>query len=120
MQFDWQAEQVPSFRFDVPLHDLLTKPIASSPVGSQPVCQSQRFPEPVFSPQHPELSNSANLDGDWTPPETRTHCFSRLNPILGWCYNDQRVIQYFLKQLAHGFQGIKGQLYAMSLPSKDF
>jgi len=33
-----------------------------------------------------------------------------LNHILGWCYNDQRVIKYFFKQLAHGFQGMKGQL----------
>jgi MoaA/NifB/PqqE/SkfB family radical SAM enzyme len=40
----------------------------------------------------------------------QTHCFSTLNHILGWCYNDQRVIKYFFKQLAHGFQGMKGQL----------
>ena len=30
----------------------------------------------------------------------QTHCFSTLNHILGWCYNDQRVIKYFFKQLA--------------------
>jgi hypothetical protein len=29
---------------------------------------------------------------------------------LGWCYNDQRVIKYFFKQLAHGFQGMSGQM----------
>ncbi len=29
----------------------------------------------------------------------QTHCFSTLNHILGWCYNDQRVIKYFFKQL---------------------
>jgi MoaA/NifB/PqqE/SkfB family radical SAM enzyme len=40
----------------------------------------------------------------------QTHCFSTLNHILGWCYNDQRVIKYFFKQLAHGFQGIHGQM----------
>jgi hypothetical protein len=40
----------------------------------------------------------------------QTHCFSTLNHILGWCYNDQRVIKYFFKQLAHGFQGMKGQM----------
>jgi MoaA/NifB/PqqE/SkfB family radical SAM enzyme len=40
----------------------------------------------------------------------QTHCFSTLNHILGWCYNDQRVIKYFFKQLAHGFQGVKGQM----------
>ena len=33
-----------------------------------------------------------------------------LNHILGWCYNDQRVIKYFFKQLAHGFQGMQGQM----------
>ncbi len=40
----------------------------------------------------------------------QTHCFSTLNHILGWCYNDQRVIKYFFKQLAHGFQGMSGQM----------
>jgi hypothetical protein len=38
----------------------------------------------------------------------QTHCFSTLNHILGWCYSDQRVIKYFFKQLAHGFQGMSG------------
>ncbi len=40
----------------------------------------------------------------------QTQCFSTLNHILGWCYNDQRVIKYFFKQLTHGFQGVKGQM----------
>jgi len=40
----------------------------------------------------------------------QTHCFSTLNHILGWCYNDQRVIKFFFKQLAHGFQGMDGQM----------
>jgi MoaA/NifB/PqqE/SkfB family radical SAM enzyme len=40
----------------------------------------------------------------------QTHCFSTLNHILGWCYNDQRVIKYFFKQLANGFQGVTGQM----------
>ncbi len=40
----------------------------------------------------------------------QTHCFSTLNHILGWCYNDQRVIKYFFRQLAHGFQGMEGQM----------
>jgi hypothetical protein len=39
---------------------------------------------------------------------SQTHCFSRLNHILGWCY--KRVIKHFFKQLAHGFQGMSGQL----------
>jgi hypothetical protein len=39
-----------------------------------------------------------------------THCFSSLNHILVLCYNDQRVIKYFFKQLAYGFQGMSGQI----------
>ena len=34
-----------------------------------------------------------------------THCFSTLNHNLGFCYNDTRVIEWVLKQAAHGFQG---------------
>lgn len=37
-----------------------------------------------------------------------THCFSTLNHIVGYCYNDRRVIQWLLKQARHGFQGIRG------------
>ncbi len=77
-----------TFRLDVPLHTLLTQPTAPPP-GLRPAGEPQTFPAPVF-PQHPE--------------------FSTLNHILGWCYNDQRVIKYFFKQLAHGFQGMKGQM----------
>jgi len=36
------------------------------------------------------------------------HCFSTLNHIVGYCYNDRRVIQWLLKQARHGFQGIQG------------
>jgi MoaA/NifB/PqqE/SkfB family radical SAM enzyme len=36
------------------------------------------------------------------------HCFSTLNHIVGYCYNDRRVIQWLLKQARHGFQGIRG------------
>src|SRR2546426_688042 len=35
----------------------------------------------------------------------QTHCFSTLNHNLGFCYNDARVINWVLKQAAHGFQG---------------
>ncbi len=34
------------------------------------------------------------------------HCFSTLNHIVGYCYNDTRVIRWLLKQAARGFQGI--------------
>jgi hypothetical protein len=36
------------------------------------------------------------------------HCFSTLNHIVGYCYNDRRVIQWLFKQARHGFQGIRG------------
>jgi MoaA/NifB/PqqE/SkfB family radical SAM enzyme len=36
------------------------------------------------------------------------NCFSTLNHIVGWCYNDARVIKWMFKQARHGFQGIKG------------
>jgi len=38
----------------------------------------------------------------------QTHCFSILNHNLGFCYNDARVINWVLKQAAHGFQGVTG------------
>jgi MoaA/NifB/PqqE/SkfB family radical SAM enzyme len=34
------------------------------------------------------------------------HCFSTLNHIVGFCYNDARVIKWVCKQAMHGFQGI--------------
>src|SRR2546425_2290518 len=38
----------------------------------------------------------------------QTHCFSTLNHNLGFCYKDARVINWVLKQAAHGFQGVTG------------
>jgi MoaA/NifB/PqqE/SkfB family radical SAM enzyme len=34
------------------------------------------------------------------------HCFSTLNHIVGFCYNDARVIKWLFKQAMHGFQGV--------------
>ena len=36
------------------------------------------------------------------------HCYSTLNHIVGYGYNDRRVIQWLFKQALHGFQGIRG------------
>jgi MoaA/NifB/PqqE/SkfB family radical SAM enzyme len=36
------------------------------------------------------------------------HCFSTLNHIVGYCYNDRRVIRWMFEQARHGFQGIHG------------
>jgi MoaA/NifB/PqqE/SkfB family radical SAM enzyme len=38
------------------------------------------------------------------------NCFSTLNHIVGWCYNDGRVIRWVAKQARHGFQGVRGNL----------
>ena len=38
------------------------------------------------------------------------NCFSTLNHIVGWCYNDARVMKWMLKRARHGFQGIRGNL----------
>jgi MoaA/NifB/PqqE/SkfB family radical SAM enzyme len=34
------------------------------------------------------------------------HCFSTLNHIVGFCYNDARVIKWLFKQAMRGFQGV--------------
>jgi MoaA/NifB/PqqE/SkfB family radical SAM enzyme len=36
------------------------------------------------------------------------HCYSTLNHIVGYGYNDRRVIQWLFKQTRHRFQGIRG------------
>ncbi len=38
------------------------------------------------------------------------NCYSTLNHIVGWCYDDGRVIRFLLKQARHGFQGVRGNL----------
>jgi MoaA/NifB/PqqE/SkfB family radical SAM enzyme len=40
--------------------------------------------------------------------ECQKSCFSTLNHILAFCYNDQRVIRWLFRQAKHGFQGITG------------
>ena len=42
--------------------------------------------------------------------ECQRHCFSTLNHIVAWCYNDRRVISFILTQAKHGFQGLRGQV----------
>jgi MoaA/NifB/PqqE/SkfB family radical SAM enzyme len=38
------------------------------------------------------------------------NCFSTLNHILAFCYNDARVIRWLGKQALHGFQGVRGNM----------
>jgi len=40
--------------------------------------------------------------------ECQKSCFSTLNHILAFCYNDQRVIQWMFKQAKNGFRGVTG------------
>ena len=40
--------------------------------------------------------------------ECEPNCFSTLNHIVSWCYDDGRVIRWMLKQARHGFQSIHG------------
>ena len=42
--------------------------------------------------------------------ECEPNCFSTLNHILAFCYNDARVLRWLLKQAAHGFQGVTGNM----------
>ncbi len=39
-----------------------------------------------------------------------SNCFSTLNHILAFCYNDARVIKWLFRQAAHGFQGVRGNM----------
>ena len=53
LQEQYDQDNPPSFRLDVQLHELLTKPAAPRPIF-MPSRKQETFPEPVF-PQHPEL-----------------------------------------------------------------
>lgn len=35
-------------------------------------------------------------------------CFSTLNHIVAYCYNDRRAIKWIWRQALSGFQGVKG------------
>lgn len=38
--------------------------------------------------------------------DCQPHCFSTLNHIVAYCYNDTRVIRWLLQQALRGFQGV--------------
>ncbi len=42
--------------------------------------------------------------------DCESNCFSTLNHILAFCYNDARVIRWLFKQSLHGFQGVTGNM----------
>ena len=79
-----QEEQRSSFRLDVPLHQLLTKPVDDR-VELQPIGVPQRFPDPAF-PQHPELIGPI-VDDDWSPPEKRHWTSGQIyHAMQGWLF----------------------------------
>jgi MoaA/NifB/PqqE/SkfB family radical SAM enzyme len=42
--------------------------------------------------------------------QCESNCFSTLNHILAFCYNDTRVIRWLFKEALHGFQGVHGNM----------
>ncbi|MDT8068573.1 MAG: radical SAM protein, partial [Terriglobia bacterium] len=77
--------EVPSFRLDVQLHDLLTRPAIPSG-GLQPKGRPQKFPEPVF-PQRPELLGPIDDVEDWSPPEKRKWTPPQIyHAMRGWLF----------------------------------
>ena len=42
--------------------------------------------------------------------DCEANCFSTLNHILAFCYNDTRVIHWLFRQARHGFQGVRGNM----------
>jgi MoaA/NifB/PqqE/SkfB family radical SAM enzyme len=39
-----------------------------------------------------------------------SNCFSTLNHMLAFCYNDARVLRWISRQALHGFQGVNGSM----------
>ncbi len=120
MQENQTPSTTPPFRLDVSSHELLMKPQERSVVPLPPGGVAQQLRTPVF-PQHKALY-------DWGTIENRKFeerqlkemkhrcqkdCFSTLNHILAFCYNDGRVLNWLFEQAKHGFQGVTG-----NMPSK--
>jgi len=38
--------------------------------------------------------------------DCQPHCFSTLNHIVAYCYNDARVIRWLVKRVLNRFQGV--------------
>src|SRR5215475_639679 len=80
-----QAEQQSTFRLDVQLHELLTKPRERT-IPLPPIDKPQTFPEPVF-PQQPQPLCPIGSDDIWTPHEKRhwTPC-QIYHAMQGWLF----------------------------------
>ena len=80
-----QAEQRSTFRLDVQLHELLTKPQERT-IPLPPIGQPQMFPEPVF-PQRPELLGPIDPNDGWIRPEKRHWAPSQIyHAMRGWLF----------------------------------
>jgi organic radical activating enzyme len=80
-----QIEQASSFRFDVPLHSLLTGASARAP-GLQPVGEPEAFPTPVFL-QYPELLGPVDESTNWAPPAKRRWTPGQIyHAMQGWLF----------------------------------
>jgi sulfatase maturation enzyme AslB (radical SAM superfamily) len=79
------SQPVPSFRLDVALHELLTKP--SSPrMPLPPLGEMQQFPDPVF-PQRPELLGPIEENDGWSPPHKRRWTPGQIyHAMQGWLF----------------------------------
>ena len=55
--------------------------------------------------EHPKFEREQLAD---MKQSCQPHCFSTLNHIVAYAYNDRRVIKWMLRQAMGGFQGIKG------------
>src|SRR5260370_20841625 len=85
MHLEQHPEPPPSFRLDVPLHDLLTKSTVATP-GLQPSGKPQAFPEPVF-PQYPELLGPIDENDGWAAPERRKWMPGQIyHAMQGWLF----------------------------------
>jgi MoaA/NifB/PqqE/SkfB family radical SAM enzyme len=69
---------------------------------------------PMYSANHDWGTIEApRMEPDQLATMKRTcesNCFSTLNHILAFCYNDARVIRWLFKQSLHGFQGVRGNM----------
>lgn len=69
---------------------------------------------PMYSSEHHWGMIEEPHFATWQLKQMKEHCqndcFSTLNHILVFCYNDQRVIRWLLKQATHGFQGIRSNM----------
>jgi len=98
-------ERSPAFRLDVPVHSLLTQP------GSL-IVRTDGTLAPCF-PMYSATYDWGTIENHKFETKQLTemkkscqpHCFSTLNHILAYCYNDARVIKSMFRQALNRFQG---------------